>query len=58
MPVLGQITAHGRSKITVEDSECTDLLLITKDCGNITFVNVAETGKLQIREDGGSIRVY
>ncbi len=54
-PVKGQITAKGDSVVRVEDSECSDLLLITKDRGKIAMTNVTRRGTFELIEQGGPI---
>lgn len=55
--ITGQITAQGRGKVTVENSRCANLMLITKGEGTITLSDVEWEGEPTIREHGGPIRI-
>jgi hypothetical protein len=56
-PVKGQITAHGESRITIDDARCADLVLVTKGKGEIEAVNLHKRGRILTLPHGGSIRV-
>lgn len=53
--IRGQITAHGRSRVTIDRARCNDLLLITKDRGAIAVSDIERIGQIDVIQDGGAI---
>ncbi len=54
--VRGQITAHGGSRISIENAQCGNLLLMTKDDSKIELRDIQRQGHLETRAEGGDIR--
>lgn len=53
--IRGQITAHGRSRVTIGRARCNDLLLITKDKATIDVSHIERIGHLDVIQDGRAI---
>jgi hypothetical protein len=56
-PVRGQVTAHGAARVLIENSRYTDLRLMTKDTGEIAARDLTPEGELELRGNGGPIRL-